>query len=123
MLTRGAEGEDDDGDVAAVGNLAAGRRADPGQRADRDLVLDLLDDQREGAGEDEVELFLALMDVDAHALARLQLEPVDAKALAAELPPDRPSEKFPAYPSAVDALATADPDTFSAWATCETVSE
>ena len=89
MLPGGAEGEEDDRDLAAVRDLAAGRGADPGQRPDRDLVLDPLEDEGQGAGEDEVELFLALVDVDAQALARLQLEPVDAEALGAEVAADR----------------------------------
>src|SRR6185437_5804330 len=98
VLPGGAEAEDDDRDVAAVRHLPAGRGADPGERPDRDLVLDLLDDQGERAGEDEVELFLALVHVDAHALARLQLEPVDAEALGAEVAPDR-FEDLPVRPA------------------------
>ena len=52
-------------------------------------MLDAFHDERQLTGQDDVDLLLALVAVDAAALAGLQPQQVDPEALDAELPAQR----------------------------------
>ena len=86
---RAAEREQQHVLVAAVGDLAAHLGADPRQLALAERLLLALDPEAERAGEDEVDLLLRRVAVDAAALAGAEQDLVQAEARDAEVAAER----------------------------------
>src|SRR5262245_22567303 len=84
VLPGGADGEEDARRRAAVQQAAAHLRGDPGQLALGEVAGLALDLEGEGPPEDEVDLLLALVAVDAAALAGAEDELVEAEGRDAE---------------------------------------
>jgi hypothetical protein len=87
VLVRAAGRQDEQRLAVAVEQLAADVGRDAGQLTALQLARLALDDERECALEDDVDLLLALVPVDAAALARPEPQQVQAERAHAELLP------------------------------------
>jgi len=89
VLARPTEGQHDEAVRAAVNQLAAHVWTDAHQAVRGQHVLDAFYNQGQLALEDEVDLFLVLVRVDAKPLARLQHDQVHPERAHAEFAPQR----------------------------------
>jgi hypothetical protein len=89
VVTRSAEGEQDDAVRSCVDELAAHCWADPHQMVWGKHVIDAFNQQRQLTLEHQVDLLLTLMRMDAPPLARLEHDHVHPERAHIQLAPQR----------------------------------